>query len=38
MGRRPAKVAEDEVVPDVDADKVGRVEGRAVPAMPRHLA
>ena len=36
-GGRPAKVAKDQVVPDVDAYEVGRVEGGTVPAMPRHL-
>ena len=36
-GGRPAKVAKDQVVPDVDAYEVGRVEGGAVPPMPRHL-
>ena len=36
-GGRPAKVAKDQVVPDVDAYEVGGVEGGTVPAMPRHL-
>ena len=34
---RPAKVAKDQVVPDVDAYEVGGVEGGTVPPMPRHL-
>ena len=34
---RPAKVTKDEVVPDVDSNKVGGVEGRTMSAMPSHL-
>ena len=37
MRRRPAKVAEDQVVPDVDTDEVGGVEGGSMPAVSRHL-
>ena len=34
---RPAKVAKNKVVPDVDTDKVGGIEGRSMPPMPSHL-
>ena len=36
-GRSPAQVSKDQVVPDVDTDEVGGVEGGSIPAVPRHL-